>query len=158
MGIHVDGVKELLAMPGGGVPIHVQGNEAWGVRRVTECSENDLVQHESGDQLMVGQVPITFLHTPGHTPGSQCFLVDGALVSGDTLFLEGCGRVDLPGASPEMMFDSLNNVLGKLPDTTTVFPGHLYSPDPHGSLGDIKRDNYVYRFKTLEQFLGLFSG
>lgn len=157
MGLHVEGIKELLELPGGGMPVHVQGNEAWGVRRVTGCAPNDLVQHESGDVLTVGQIPITFLHTPGHTPGSQCFLVDGMLVSGDTLFLEGCGRVDLPGASPELMFESLNKVLGALPDDTVVYPGHLYSPEPHGSLAEIKQTNYVYRFKTLDQFLMMFT-
>lgn len=161
MGIHVEGIRELLALPGGGVPVHVHGNEAWGVRRVTGCSENDMVQHEAGDVLMVGEIPITMLHTPGHTPGSQCFLLDcegdRRLVSGDTLFLEGCGRVDLPGASPEQMYDSLNNVLAKLPDETIVFPGHLYSPEPSGSLEDIKVHNYVFRFKTLPQFMTMFG-
>ena len=157
MGIHVEGVSELLALPGGGVPIHVNGNEAWGVRRVTGCAENDLVQHDAGDTLMVGDIPITFLHTPGHTPGSQCFVLDNKLISGDTLFLEGCGRVDLPGASPEQMYHSLNSVLGKLDGSTTVFPGHLYSPEPSGSLDDIRTKNYVYRFKTIEQFLIMFN-
>ena len=157
MGINVEGVKELLALPGGGVPVHVNGNEAWGVRRVTGCSENDLVQHEAGDVMMVGEIPITLLHTPGHTPGSQCFLVEGMLVSGDTLFLEGCGRTDLPGASVEQMYDSLNVVLGKLPDNTVVYPGHLYSPEGSAPMGEIRKTNYVYRFKTLEQFLIMFG-
>ena len=156
-GHYVEGVKELLGLPGGGVPVHVNGNEAWGVKRVTGCEENDMVQHEAGDTLMVGEVPITFLHTPGHTPGSQCFLVDGRLVSGDTLFLEGCGRTDLPGASVEQMYDSLNNVLGRLPDDTVVYPGHLYSPEPSAPMGEIRKTNYVYRFNTLEKFLMMFG-
>ena len=157
MGIHVEGISELLALPGGGVPVHVNGNEAWGVRRVTGCAENDLVQHNAGDTLMVGDIPITFLHTPGHTPGSQCFLLDEKLISGDTLFLEGCGRVDLPGASPEQMYHSLNGVLGQLDGSTTVFPGHMYSPEPSGSLEGVRANNYVYRFHTLEQFLLMFN-
>ena len=156
-GHSVEGVKELLEMPGGGVPIHVNGNEAWGMRRQTGCSENDLVQHEAGDVVHVGQIPVTLLHTPGHTPGSQCFLVDGMLVSGDTLFLEGCGRTDLPGSSVEQMYESLNSVLGKLPDATVVYPGHLYSQEPSAPMGEIREQNYVYRFKTLEQFLIMFG-
>ena len=138
--------------------IHVQRHEASGVQKVTGCAETDLMIHDGGDTVMVGEIPITLLHTPGHTPGSQCFLVDGRLVSGDTLFLEGCGRVDLPGASPEAMYESLNNVLGKLPDSTIVFPGHLYSEDPSASLADIKAHNYVYRFQTLPQFMTMFGG
>jgi glyoxylase-like metal-dependent hydrolase (beta-lactamase superfamily II) len=161
MGIHVQGIQELLALPGGGVPVHVNDNEAWGVKRVTGCSDNDMVQHQAGDTIMVGEIPITCLHTPGHTPGSQCFLLstgdESRLISGDTLFLEGCGRVDLPGASPEQMYDSLNNVLGKLDGDTTVFPGHLYSQDPSASLDSIRSSNYVYRFKTLEQFMIMFG-
>lgn len=84
-------------------------------------------------------------------------MLEANLISGDTLFLEGCGRVDLPGASPTAMYDSLNNVLGKLDGATTVFPGHLYSPEPSGSLDEIRMRNYVYRFKTLEQFLVMFE-
>ena len=65
--------------------------------------------------VTVGAVDITLLHTPGHTPGSQCFLVDGKLVAGDTLFLEGCGRTDLPGSDPVKMFESLRR-LAEVPD------------------------------------------
>lgn len=156
MGHRIEGVHELLGQ--NAIPIHVQRHEASGVQKVTGCAETDLMIHDGGDTVMVGEIPITLLHTPGHTPGSQCFLVDGRLVSGDTLFLEGCGRVDLPGASPEAMYESLNNVLGKLPDSTIVFPGHLYSEDPSASLADIKAHNYVYRFQTLPQFMTMFGG
>ena len=157
MGHTVEGVRELLALPGGGVPIHVQKDEAWGVQRVTGCSDNDMVQHEAGDVLKIGEIPITCLHTPGHTPGSQCFLVEGCLVSGDTLFLEGCGRTDLPGSSVEQMYDSLTTVLGKLPNNTVLFPGHQYSEAPSAPLEDVRKSNYVYRFKTLEQFTMMFG-
>ncbi len=157
MGHSVEGVRELLALPGGGVPIHVQGDEAWGVRRVTGCEPSDMVQHEAGDVVMIGEIPITCLHTPGHTPGSQCFLVEGRLVSGDTLFLDGCGRVDLPGASPERMFESLTKVLGTLPDDTVLYPGHQYSEDSSAPLGEVRGSNYVYRFKSLEQFMTMFG-
>ena len=156
MGHKVEGVKELLALDGG-VPIHVQSDEAWGVQRVTGCSENDMIQHAAGDVVMIGEIPITCLHTPGHTPGSQCFLVEGRLVSGDTLFLEGCGRTDLPGSNVEQMYDSLNKVLGKLPNETVLFPGHQYSEAPFAALDDVRKTNYVYRFKTLEQFMIMFG-
>ena len=61
------------------------------------------------------------MHTPGHTPGSQCFLVEGRLVSGDTLFLDGCGRTDLPGSDAEQMYESLQR-LATLPGDTIVYP------------------------------------
>ena len=97
MGWEIEGVAALLGLEGVDAPIHVNRAEARGVRRVTGASESDLVLHDGGDVVTVGAIPITLVHTPGHTPGSQCFLVDGRLVAGDTLFLDGCGRTDLPG-------------------------------------------------------------
>jgi len=98
------------------------------------------------------------LHTPGHTPGSQCFLVDGRLVAGDTLFLQGCGRTDLPGSDPSAMYDSLVNRLAKLPDDTVVYPGHLYSAEPSASLGETKRRNRVLAPQSAAEWLALFGG
>jgi len=156
-GMSIEGLDRLLARHP--VPIHVQAHEAEGVRRVTGVSASDLVAHEGGDVLELGQVRVRLLHTPGHTPGSQCFLVEtgggpGRLVSGDTLFLNACGRVDLPGGDPEAMFRSLDGVLKKLPDETILFPGHLYAPQPSATMGEQKRTNPYLRAATVEQFLG----
>ena len=84
----------------------------------------------------MGEVGIELIHTPGHTPGSQCFFVDGRyLVSGDTLFLEGCGRTDLPGGDPALLYESLTQKLAKVPDDAVLFPGHLYSAEPSATMG-----------------------
>jgi glyoxylase-like metal-dependent hydrolase (beta-lactamase superfamily II) len=139
------------------VPIHVQDDEAALVLRVTEVSETDLVRHDSGDKVMVGDIPIELIHTPGHTPGSQCFLVDGRLVAGDTLFLEGCGRTDLPGGDPAELYRSLTTKLAKLPDDTILFPGHLYSAEPSATMGETKRWNYVFAPKTESEWLAMFG-
>jgi len=156
-GMSIEGLDRLMARQP--VPIHVQAREAEGLRRVTGVSASDLVPHEGGDVLELGRVRVRLLHTPGHTPGSQCFLVEsgagpGRLVSGDTLFLNACGRVDLPGGDPEAMFRSLDGVLKKLPDETILFPGHLYSPEPCATMGQQKRTNPYLRAATVEQFLG----
>jgi glyoxylase-like metal-dependent hydrolase (beta-lactamase superfamily II) len=140
------------------VPVHVQKDEAAGVAKVTGLSMGDLVQHGSGDVVQVGSVPIELIHTPGHTPGSQCFLVDGHLVAGDTLFLEGCGRVDLPGGDPEALYFSINQRLAKVPDDAVLYPGHLYAPDPYAPMGEVRRTNYVYRFRTVEQWKTFMGG
>ncbi len=124
-GWDIQGVRELLEL--GALPVHVQRDEARGVQKLTGASDSDLVRHDGGDVVTVGAVPITLLHTPGHTPGSQCFLVDGRLVAGDTLFLDGCGRTDLPGGDPEQMYESLNQRLAKVPDDTVLYPGHCSS-------------------------------
>ncbi|MFN0090329.1 MAG: MBL fold metallo-hydrolase [Acidimicrobiales bacterium] len=152
----IEGVAELLARTH--VPVHVQAPEAAGVVKVTGASLSDLVAHESGDTVLVGQVPVELIHTPGHTPGSQCFLLDGALVAGDTLFLEGCGRTDLPGGDPEELYFSITQRLARVTDDTTLYPGHLYAPEASASMGEVREHNFVYRFKTKEQWLAMFGG
>jgi glyoxylase-like metal-dependent hydrolase (beta-lactamase superfamily II) len=158
-GLDIEGVARLLERHP--VPIHVNTLEAEGTRQVTGASESDLVRHEAGDAIALGPVQLRLLHTPGHTPGSQCFLVQeagqpGRLVSGDTLFLGACGRVDLPGSDPEAMYRSLNQTLKALPDETLVYPGHLYS-EPSGTIGGEKRANPYLRVTSLEQFLSFMG-
>ena len=102
----------------------------------------------SGDVVMVGDVDIELVHTPGHTPGSQCFSVDGRLVAGDTLFLDGCGRTDLPGGDPEQMYESLTTRLARFGDDTMLYPGHLYSPEPSATMGETRQRNYVFRLRS----------
>lgn len=151
----IAGAHELLELAN--VKLHVQADEAWGVKRVTGASDGDLVEHSSGDTIDVGAITITCIHTPGHTPGSQCFFVDGRLVSGDTLFLDGCGRTDLPGGDPEQLYESLTQKLAVVPDDTVLYPGHLYSAEPNAPMGDVRRMNIVYRPKTRDQWLMMFG-
>jgi glyoxylase-like metal-dependent hydrolase (beta-lactamase superfamily II) len=157
-GWEIEGVAELLAIEGIDAPLHVQRDEATGMKRVTGVSDSDLVLHESGDVVTIGAIPVTLLHTPGHTPGSQCFIVDGRLVAGDTLFLDGCGRTDLPGGDSDEMYRSLTQRLAIVPDDTMLYPGHLYSPEPSATMGETRRRNYVYRLPTIEQWRVMFGG
>jgi glyoxylase-like metal-dependent hydrolase (beta-lactamase superfamily II) len=154
MGYRIQGIRDLLDTQS--VPVHVHADEAEWVRRGTGVSGSDLVTHASGDTLVVGAVPIELLHTPGHTPGSQCFLVDRMLVSGDTLFLEGCGRTDLPGSDSAAMFESLQH-LASLPDDIAVLPGHRYSPASAATMAAVKEINYVFKPATREQWLAMFG-
>ena len=118
---------------------------------------SDLVKVDGGDTVAVGGVTVSFIHTPGHTPGSQCFLVDGRLVSGDTLFIRSCGRTDLPGSDPAEMYYSLTQRLGALPDITVVFPGHNYGGSTT-TIGDEKRANPMMRFSSMSDFLRAMGG
>jgi hydroxyacylglutathione hydrolase len=152
MGYSIEGLRELLALDDGAVPVHVQRAEAEWVKRSTGLSDTDLALHDSGDVVYAGGIPITLMHTPGHTPGSQCFVVDGRLVAGDTLFLEGCGRTDLPGSDPDAMYESLTQRLATLPDSTVLYPGHRYSADSSATLADTRAHNYVFRIPTIEQW------
>jgi glyoxylase-like metal-dependent hydrolase (beta-lactamase superfamily II) len=149
MGFALKGLAELLERVS--VPVHVNTNEALWVSRVTGIPESDLTKHDHGDKVSIGDVEIELLHTPGHTPGSQCFLLDGQLVAGDTLFLEGCGRTDFPGGDADDMYRSLQQ-LAQLPGDPIVFPGHWYSEEPSASLSEVRRTNYVFRPTSLEQW------
>jgi hydroxyacylglutathione hydrolase len=156
MGYGIEGVRELFEL-GIDAKVHCQREEAAGLRKVTGIAASDVVEHTSGDIVYAGAIPITLLHTPGHTPGSQCFVVDGRCVSGDTLFLDGCGRTDLPGGDPAALYESVHTKLATLPDDTVLYPGHLYSPEASLPLGDVRARNYVYRFQSLDQWLVMFG-
>lgn len=156
MGYSIEGLADLLERVQ--VPVHVQREEAKWVVRQSGLTESELSQHDSADKVAVGDVEIELVHTPGHTPGSQCFSVAGLLVSGDTLFLEGCGRTDLPGGDPEQMYESLTTRLARFGDDTILFPGHLYAPEPSATLGETRRHNYVFRMRTPEQWMAMFGG
>ncbi len=155
MGYAIEGVAELLEHIS--VPVHVQREEALGVAKVTGVPSTDIVSHASGDTLLVGEIGIELIHTPGHTPGSQCFFVDNRLVAGDTLFLEGCGRTDLPGGDPRALYESITQKLARIPDDAVLFPGHLYSPAPSASMGDTRQHNFVFKPRTEAQWLTMFG-
>jgi glyoxylase-like metal-dependent hydrolase (beta-lactamase superfamily II) len=155
MGHEVQGIRELLETID--VPVHVQAEEVEWVTRSTQVGGDALVAHQSGDHVFVGDLDITLIHTPGHTPGSQCLLVDGRILSGDTLFLEGCGRTDLPGSDPVEMYHTLTQRLSAVSDDTVLFPGHMYSPDPSARMGDVREFNFVLAPSSPEQWLAMFG-
>ncbi len=155
MGHNIAGVRELLERVN--VPVHIQADEVEWLHKVTEVSGDQLRTHTSGDVVMVGEVPIRLIHTLGHTPGSQCFLVDGKLIAGDTLFLEGCGRTDLPGGDPAALYESLTQRLASVSDDTTLYPGHLYSAEPSAPMGETRKHNFVFAPRNATEWMGMFG-
>jgi glyoxylase-like metal-dependent hydrolase (beta-lactamase superfamily II) len=147
----IPGVEDLLER----VPLKVYVHKA--EREFLRGFGSDLVQVDNHDTLDIGQLTLTFMHTPGHTPGSQCFLVGDRLVSGDTLFIGSCGRTDLPGSDPSDMYYSLTQRLAALPDDTILLPGHNYG-GPSSTIGDEKRENPFMRFAALGDFLQVMGG
>lgn len=154
MGHEIEGFEALLEIQG--MKLHVQALESEWVKKTTELSDDDLITHEPGDILEVGAISIQMMHTPGHTPGSQCFLIDGNLVAGDTLFLTGCGRTDLPGSKPSDMYKSLQR-LADLPDDTVVYPGHNYSLKVSARMDETRQANMVFKPGSEEQWLAAFA-
>jgi glyoxylase-like metal-dependent hydrolase (beta-lactamase superfamily II) len=152
----IAGLSELLERRPG-LRVYANEHEASGVAQVSGIPGSEIRAVASGETLRLGDVEIRFLHTPGHTPGSQCFLVRNALVSGDTLFIQGCGRVDLPGGDPDEMYRSLQK-LNALPANTILFPGHDYGGGPHLSLEETRRTNPYLRIPDLQTWRQIMGG
>ena len=155
-GVQVEGVTRLLEEHP--VPLYVNKHEAEGLKLVTGVSDSDMHKTDDGETLTLGEVEIRFLHTPGHTPGSQCFLLGDRLVAGDTLFVQGCGRVDLPGGDPEQMYYSLTQKLAKLPVQTVLYPGHHYGPTETSTIEKELKSNHYLRVRSLADWQRLMGG
>ena len=147
-GMEIAGATELLEKCKAKVVVHKAEAEF-----IKGLSSSDMIKTDNGDKVDVGGLEIQLIHTPGHTPGSQCFLVGNRVVSGDTLFIDACGRVDFPGGNPEQMYYSLTQKLMALPDEMILFPGHNYAPLKHATIGEQKKTNPYLKFSSLKQFL-----
>jgi glyoxylase-like metal-dependent hydrolase (beta-lactamase superfamily II) len=155
LGHPVAGIRELMELRE--VPVHVNvADETW-VNVGTGVTSPPVVPHADGDVVTVGLVELGLRHTPGHTAGSQCVEVDGRLLTGDTLFLDGCGRTDLPGSDPSEMYRSLQIRLADLDDDLLVYPGHFYSPETNATLRAVRARNQVLAQRSAEEWLRVFA-
>jgi len=154
-GMDIEGLPELMEK--NAVPIYVNKHEAEGLKKVTGVSTSDMRLMDSEDTTLIGEIEITFLHTPGHTPGSQCFRVKNSLVAGDTLFLQGCGRVDLPGGDSAEMYRTLTQRLSKIEDKIILYPGHNYGGRPFAPMGEVRRDNHYLQIDSLEDWRSIMG-
>ncbi len=96
---------------------------------------------KDGEIIHVGEVSLKVLHTPGHSPGGMCLYGEGVVFTGDTLFVGGLGRTDLPGGSWQVMLHSIRTKLLTLPDETIVYPGHNYGPAPQSTIKNERLHN-----------------
>ena len=143
---HVMALEELLKAAD--VPVYIHRDDVPSMR----VARSSLKPLSDGEMVSVGAVPVTAIHTPGHTPGSQCLLVENRLLSGDTLFIRACGRWDLPGGSPAQLYQSLAK-LKALDDATVVCPGHNYAERPLSTIRDEKQANPFLQIPSAEEFL-----
>ncbi len=152
---HTNGLEDLLKRKE--IPIYVNKHDAPFIRFAPASS---LTPVDHGEKIKVGNTEIELLHTPGHTPGSQCFRIKNGIVSGDTLFVNGCGRCDLPGGNAEQMYYTLTQKLMGLPDETILYPGHNYAATPTATMGEQKEQNPFLKLasQSLKDFLKLRIG
>lgn len=148
---HINGVEAIVEATDAEVFVHKKEIAHMPV------SAGSIKEVEGGHEILVGPVTLSLLHTPGHTPGSVCFQVADRLVAGDTLFIGGCGRCDLPGGDPEKMHQSLSR-LRQMDDRLLLYPGHNYAPKPTSSIGEEKTYNPFLCAPDLDAFLRLMGG
>lgn len=144
---HINGIHSVLEKYD--AQLHLLHDEAkfWG----ESLAKPSL--HYGGDTISLGDSQIEILHTPGHTPGSACYRVDNDLITGDTMFVFGCGRCDLTGGDPNVMFDTLRKMKSDLPSETIIHPGHNYSPQhPTSTIGEQCDGNPFMHFSNKDDF------
>ena len=148
---HVNGVPELLRLRD--VPVHVPQLELAFAAKVVAEYRDALRPTAPGERLQLAGLELTCLQTPGHTPGSQCLSCGGAVFTGDTLFVNACGRCDFEGSDPTAMHHSLFEVLGTLSPATAVFPGHDYGDVKVSSIGREQQRNPYFQLGAQADFV-----
>lgn len=149
---HTNGIEELLEAVD--VPVYVHKKDV----SYMDISQSLVKPMDAGSKVKAGDVEIEMVHTPGHTPGSQCFHARGHLISGDTLFINACGRTDLPGGNASELYHSLTGTLMKMADSTILCPGHNYADTPTTTMGDQKKTNPYLLCDSLDRFLRFRTG
>jgi hydroxyacylglutathione hydrolase len=146
---HIEGVGELVEKTGAAVAVHPR--EAERVRAAGRKSTLTLVDAVDGHDLAIGRCGVRALETPGHTVGGVCYLADGYVVTGDVLFVGGCGRTDFQGGDTAQMWNSLQR-LARLPEETRVYPGHNYGDTETSTIAHELRENRFLRCASLDEF------
>jgi glyoxylase-like metal-dependent hydrolase (beta-lactamase superfamily II) len=144
---HINGIDDVLIAFD--AQLHLLNAEAkfWSANLSTPSL------HHGGDEIKLGDTRIEVMHTPGHTPGSACYKIDNQLITGDTLFVFGCGRCDLAGGDPEEMFSTLKDMRKNLPQDTVILPGHNYSETPTSTMQEQIDGNPFMHFDETERFV-----
>jgi len=144
---HINGIDELLSHYD--AQVHILKSEAsfWGKQLINPSL------HYGGDIIKLGDTEIEIMHTPGHTPGSACYRTDEDIITGDTLFVFGCGRCDLHGGDPEQMFTTLKRFKDDLPDNIIIHPGHNYSIQSSSTVGEEINGNPFMHFTEVDNFI-----
>ena len=150
---HVDGAEEMAQASG--APLYVGAAEAPAAQASAPSAK--IIPVNDGDRITVGALAIECLSTPGHTIAGTSYLVEGNVMTGDTLFVGGCGRTDFPGGDPRILWRSLQK-LAALPEETKVYPGHDYGQTPTSTIGWERTSNPYLLCKSEDEFVALRTG
>lgn len=150
---HIGGISDLIGKTGAELLVHE--DEATYMERLSYPAD---IVVKDGDLLSLGGLPVKFIHTPGHSPGSMLVYTDGKVFTGDTLFVGGCGRADLPRSNPDDLYNSLFKKVLALPDSTEIYPGHDYGSTPISTIEREKKENPYLRCESKEAFMKLRMG
>src|SRR5215208_3223728 len=119
---------------------------------------NEQIAVSDEDTIEIGSIKLRVFYTPGHSNDSICLLLDDQFIlTGDTLFVGNCGRVDLPGSNAQEMYYSLFDRLAKLDEKLILYPGHNYGPTTTSTIGHEKKTNYVLQPRSKQEFLDLMT-
>jgi glyoxylase-like metal-dependent hydrolase (beta-lactamase superfamily II) len=139
---------------------HVIGND-----EVVKVTGSKIIQHKSsplkkdievndGQSIKFEDIMLKIIHTPGHSPDSICIIInDKNILTGDTLFVGSCGRVDLPGSNPNDMYNSIYHKIYNLDENLIVYPGHHYGSTKTSVLKNEIKNNFVFKFHDEKEFL-----
>ncbi len=144
---HINGIEGVLNHFDATVNLLKAEAEFWN-QKLTKPS-----LHHGGDKIVLGETEINIMHTPGHTPGSTCYRIQNDLLTGDTLFVFGCGRCDLHGGDPEQMHTTLKKFRDELPDSIVIHPGHHYAVQKTSTLAEEFEGNPFMHFTEVDQFV-----
>ena len=143
---HTNGNDEMVKMTGAPIAQHVDSELT-----------HDRELHD-GDTVEFGSSSLKVLHTPGHSVDGICLLGDSIIITGDTLFVGGCGRIDFPGGSARVLYQSLFDVIMKLDDKITVYPGHDYGSTPTSTIAEEKCSSPYLQPRTVDEFVKMIGG
>ena len=144
---HVNGVDQVLHRSDARLHVHKIEDQFWG------GAGRNAQLHHGGDKLKLGETELTIHHTPGHTPGSVCYELDGKLFTGDTVFVYGCGRCNLHGGNPEDMYHTLKKIGKHFDPSVTVLPGHDYATCKTSTIGEQLQGNPFFKINKLNEFV-----
>lgn len=148
---HIEGHGEIISQTPAKAVVHKLESSVLkkkGISNIVEVEDNDIIK--------VGNIEAKIIHTPGHTPGGICILLDNEkLITGDTLFIGDCGRTDLAGGSSRQLYESIEKKIKTLDDSIEIYPGHGYGKKNYSTVGEQKKTNPALMCGSLEEFESL---